>query len=239
MHLHIYKDEEVTTTALADWVSAFIQKTLKVKDSFTIALSGGETPRKLYKILASDFYTEKIDWSRVYVFWGDERYVPFTDERNNAKMAYDNLLSKVNIPPDQVHKIMTNITAEESAQQYEKILHQYFDDGQTTFDLVLLGMGVDGHTLSLFPGSEILQDDNSCVKAVHSKDKGDRITLMPSIVNRASAIAFLVTGGKKAKVLQQIMEEPEQHGYPPQLIQPTNGELYWFVDEAAAKYLKK
>jgi 6-phosphogluconolactonase len=235
MHLHVYKDAQQTTIALADWITSLIQKTLAVKDRFTIALSGGETPKKLYQTLASDPYREKINWTKLHIFWGDERYVPFNDERNNAKMAWDNLLSKVKIPSEQVHKIWTDITPEDSAKQYEKILHQYFDDKQTTFDLVLLGMGDDGHTLSLFPGSEILHDETSWVNPVHSKEKGERITLMPSVVNRSSAVAFLVTGENKAKVLQQIIKEPQQYNYPAQLIQPLNNELHWFVDETATK----
>ncbi len=238
MHLHIYKDAEEVTTALADWITELIRKTLEVKEGFTIALSGGETPKKLYQKLASAPFCEKIKWSRLHIFWGDERYVPFNDERNNAKMAYDNLLSKVNISSDHVHKIWTDITPEESAKQYAKILHQYFNDRQTTFDLVLLGMGEDGHTLSLFPGSKILHDQLSWVNAVHSKEKGERITLMPSVVNRSASVAFLVTGKNKAKVLQEVLENSALNNYPAQLIQPLNSELHWFIDESAAKYLK-
>ncbi|MDB5221911.1 MAG: 6-phosphogluconolactonase, eukaryotic type [Chitinophagaceae bacterium] len=235
MHLHIYKDADETTFALADWITTLIRKTVEVKDRFTIALSGGETPKKLYQTLASDAYREKINWNRLHIFWGDERYVPFNDERNNAKMAYDNLLGKVNIPPEQVHKIWTDITPEESAKQYEKILHQYFDDRQTTFDLVLLGMGEDGHTLSLFPGSEILDDNNTWVNSVLSKEKGERITLMPAVVNRSAAIVFLVTGKSKAKILQEVLQENKKENYPAQLIHPVNNELHWFVDEEAIK----
>ncbi|HUS00129.1 MAG TPA: 6-phosphogluconolactonase [Chitinophagaceae bacterium] len=237
MHLHIHKDAEETTLAVADWITSLIQKTLEVKDKFCIALSGGETPKKLYQALASDPYREKINWSRLHIFWGDERYVPFTDECSNAKMAYDNLLSKVKVPAEQVHKIWTDVSPEESAKHYEKILHQYFDDKQTTFDLVLLGMGEDGHTLSLFPDAEIVPGVNTWVTAVHSKKKGDRITLMPPVVNRSSAVAFLITGDNKAKVLHQILKEPEQHNYRAQLIQPLNNELYWFADKNAAQYL--
>ena len=234
MHLQLYKDAQETTTALADWIAELIQKTLEVKDRFSIALSGGETPKKLYQTLASDAYREKIKWDRLHIFWGDERFVPFTDDSNNAKMAFDNLLNKVNIPSEQVHKIWTDVTPEESARRYENILHKYFDEKQTTFDLVLLGMGDDGHTLSLFPGSEVLNDKNSWVNAVSSKEKGERITLMPAVVNRSAAIAFLVTGENKAKILQKVLENITSRNYPAQLIQPENGELYWFVDEAAA-----
>lgn len=239
MYLQVYKDSLETTTALADWMISLIQKTLEVKDRFTIALSGGETPKKLYQKLASDDYREKIKWDRLHIFWGDERFVPFTDDSNNAKMAFDNLLSKVNIPADQVHTIRTDITPEASAKQYENILHKYFNDKQTTFDLVLLGMGDDGHTLSLFPGNEILKEKKSWVSAVSSKEKGERITLMPTVVNRALSIAFLVTGEGKAKILHEVLGNVKQNNYPAQLIKPANGELYWFIDEEAAKYLKQ
>ena len=115
--------------------NSLINKTLKTQDRFTIALSGGETPKSFYTKISNDAYREKIDWSKLHIFWGDERVVPFNDDSNNAKMAYDNLLGKVNIPAEQIHMMRTDITPEESASQYEKILHQYFDDKQTTFDL--------------------------------------------------------------------------------------------------------
>jgi 6-phosphogluconolactonase len=237
MQLHIYKDAEETTIALADWIKALIQQTLEVKDRFTIALSGGETPKKLYQKLASVPYREIINWNRLHIFWGDERVVDFVDERNNAKMAYDTLLSKVAIPHEQIHKIRTDISPDESAKHYQNILHNYFDNKQTTFDLVLLGMGDDGHTLSLFPDSENFSGNNSWVKAINSKEKGERITLLPSVVNQSSAIAFLITGEKKAPVIKEVLEGKEQK-YPAQLIQPINKELHWFIDREAAKYLK-
>jgi 6-phosphogluconolactonase len=237
MQLHVYKDADEVCNALADWITGLVERTLLVKEKFTLALSGGETPKKLYQKLASQSYRGEIKWDRIHIFWGDERVVTFDDQRNNAKMAYDNLLSKVNIPADQIHKMWTDIIPEECAKQYEKILHKYFDDKQTTFDLVLLGMGDDGHTLSLFPGAEILHDNHSWVSAVHSKEKGERITLMPSVVNRSSEVAFLVIGENKARVIQEIIEKSEQHNYPAQLIHPANGELHWFADEGAAKYL--
>lgn len=239
MQLHVYKDADEVCNALAAWIATLIDATLQAKEKFIVALSGGETPKKLYQILAASPYVEKIKWERIHIFWGDERAVPFDDERNNAKMAYDALLSKVNIPADHVHKMWTDITLEESAKQYEKILHNYFDDKQTTFDLTLLGMGEDGHTLSLFPNSEILHDQTAWVNAVNSKEKGERITLMPSVVNRSAAVIFLITGEKKAEVLQEVLEDTSTKKYPARLIQPVNGELHWFVDEAAAKYLKK
>lgn len=238
MQLYVYKDADEVCSALADWITVLIDKTLQVKEIFTWALSGGETPKKLYSILATPPYNEKIKWNRLHFFWGDERFVPFNDEHSNAKMAFDNLLSKVNIPPGQVHKIWTDISPVESARQYQKILHKYFDDKQTTFDLTVLGLGEDGHTLSLFPGSEILNDQQSWVKAVHTEEKGERITLMPSVVNRSSAVVFLVTGKNKAKVLKDILEDGN-NSYPADLIRPLNNELYWFIDESAAQLLNR
>lgn len=239
MHVHVYKNADEVCKALAEWIAALIDKTLQVKEIFTLVLSGGETPKKLYKILSSSPFNKKIKWHRVHIFWGDERVVPFDDESNNAKMAFDNLLDKINIPHEQVHKIWTDINPEESARQYEKTLHQYFDNKPTTFDLVLLGMGDDGHTLSLFPGNDVLQDENNWVKAVRVKDKGERITLMPSVVNKSAAVAFLVTGKNKARVLAEIISQSGDKKYPAQLIHPLNAELLWFADEDAASYLNE
>jgi 6-phosphogluconolactonase len=238
MQLHIYKNVEETVIALADWMTELIRRTLEVKDRFTIALSGGETPKKLYRTLASDRYRGKINWNKLHFFWGDERMIPINDERSNAKMAYEYLLDHVDIPSSNIHTIFTDIVPDESALHYEKILHQYFDVKQITFDLALLGMGDDGHTLSLFPGSEALKDEQSWVKADNTEQKGmKRITLMPTVINRSAAIVFLVTGENKATVLAEIISNPTHEKYPAQLIQPANGELYWFLDEAAAKNL--
>ena len=177
----------------------------------------------------------------MHIFWGDERVVPFADERNNAKMAYENLLSKVDIPKANIHIMQTDIDPVTAAKEYEKILHSYFDNSDKSFDLVLLGMGKDGHTLSLFPSSPLLHEQQHWVNSVYVEDqKMYRITLMPSIVNKASAIIFLVTGAEKAKALHDVLEKSfGLKKYPAQLINPSNGELHWFVDEDAAKYLKK
>ena len=239
MQIHIYKDGDEVTSALAEWMAELIAKTLLTKDKFTLALSGGETPKALYKKLAASPYKEKIDWGKIHFFWGDERVVPFTDERNNAKMAYDNLLEKINVSEEQIHIMQTGIEPVNAAIEYEKILHQYFDDQPSTFDLVLLGMGDDGHTLSLFPNSLVLFQNNKWVTEILSKEKGKRITLLPSVVNLSSSIVFLVTGAAKATTLKKVLEgEYQPDKFPAQLIKPANGELHWFVDEEAAKDLK-
>ena len=240
MELQVYKDAQELSQAAAKWIAGLIAETLKVQDRFTIALSGGSTPKLLHKILAAPPCKDQIDWSKMHIFWGDERAVPFEDDRNNAKMAYDTLLNFVPVPPSQIHVMRTDIGPEESAAEYEKILHQYFDKTPNTFDLVLLGMGDDGHTLSLFPGTAIVHEEKAWAKAffLPAQDMY-RITLTKTIVNRAAHIAFLTTGTGKAHALKEVLKgayNPDL--YPSQEIKPVNGELHWFVDEAAAASLK-
>jgi 6-phosphogluconolactonase len=239
MKLHIYKNKEEMSEALASWMCEVIESTLKDQEYFTLVLSGGSTPQLLYKTLVSDKFKDKINWSRIHVFWGDERAVPYADERNNARMAHELLLNNVEIPANHVHIMRTDIEPNFSTDAYRKMLHDFFDNTSTTFDLVLLGMGDDGHTLSLFPGSTIIEEHKHWVNSVYIQEQEMyRITLMPKIVNRAAKIAFMVDGEKKAKMLQQVLQgEYKPSEFPSQIIKPENGELHWFVDEAAAQDL--
>jgi 6-phosphogluconolactonase len=242
MELHIFKNKEQLCNALAVWISDLITTTLQEQENFTLVLSGGETPKLLFKELASPVIKEKISWERVNIFWGDERVVPFKDERNNANQAYDLLIDKIDIPASNVHVMRTDIEPLFAAKQYESLLHNYFDHTQKSFDLVLLGLGDDGHTLSLFPGTSVLDEENkNWVNAIYNeKQEMYRITLMPEIVNRASNVVFLVEGSKKAEIFKRVIEgnyDPLQ--LPAQIIKPVNGELHWFVDEDAAKDLNK
>lgn len=240
MELHVYKNPDELSQAVAKWIADEIAATLKRQDRFTIALSGGSTPKLLHKILAASPYKEQIDWSKLHIFWGDERDVPFTDDRNNAKMAFDTLLNFVPVPPYHIHKMRTDIAPESSAAEYEQILHHYFDTTPLSFDLVLLGMGDDGHTLSLFPGTAAVHEEKAWAIAyfLQAQDMF-RITLTKTIVNRSARVAFLTTGTGKAHALKEVLKgayNPDL--YPSQEIQPTAGELHWFVDEAAAAGLK-
>jgi len=240
MELHRYKDGEALSQAAAKWIAARIGATLQKAGRFTIALSGGSTPKRLHQILAQSPYKEQIDWSKLHVFWGDERAVPFEDDRNNAKMAYDTLLNFVPVPAAQIHVMRTDISPEESASEYEKLLHQYFDKTPFSFDLVLLGMGDDGHTLSLFPGMPIVHEEKAWAKSfwLPAQDMS-RITITKTIANKSAAVAFLTAGAAKAHALGEVLEgayNPDK--YPSQEIKPT-GELHWFVDEAAAAGLSK
>lgn len=239
--MNIYDSKEKLSEGLASWICDLIKSTLQSQEFFTLALSGGETPQMLYKKLASEEYKEKINWKRVHIFWGDERAVPFDDDRNNAKMAFKNLVSHVDIPQAQVHKMRVDIEPLFSAKDYENVLQTYFGNTQKSFDLILLGIGDDGHTLSLFPGSPIIEETEHWVNAVYNeKQKMYRITLMPSIVNKASHIAFMVTGGNKSEILHSIIEgQYEPNILPAQIIKPENGVLHWFLDKEAAEKLIK
>lgn len=236
MQLHISKDPDELSRNVADWMTSVINNTLAGTDRFTIALSGGSTPQKLHNLLASPAYAESILWEKLYFFWGDERAVPFEDDRNNAKMAFDTLLDKVPVRKENIHIMRTDIAPEASAREYEGILHQYFDGKPHSFDLVLLGMGDDGHTLSLFPGTAIVHETTSWTKAFYlDAQKMYRISLTAPIVNLASNIAFLAVGSNKAHTLKEVLKgDFRPDTYPSQLIKPVNGELHWFVDKAAA-----
>jgi len=241
MEMHIAKDNNALSLELAAWMVDYIAATLKKRDRFTLVLSGGSTPQKLNTLLAASPYKEKIDWQKLHIFWGDERFVPFEDSRNNAKMAFDTLLNHVPVPASQIHIMRTNLAPELSAAAYEKTLKQYFpaDADSSSFDLVLLGMGDDGHTLSLFPGTHAMHIEDKLVTSLFLEQQDMyRITLTAPIVNRAACVAFLVSGGGKAPALKEVIEGDYQPDlYPAQVIQP-NGELHWFLDEAAAANLE-
>jgi 6-phosphogluconolactonase len=239
VELHKFKDAEALSEAAAKWIADIIAETLRSHPRFTIALSGGSTPERLHKILAAAPYKEQIDWSKLHIFWGDERAVPFQDSRNNAKMAFETLLNFVPVPAAHIHVMRTDIPPERSAIEYEKILHTYFGETGPSFDLVLLGMGDDGHTLSLFPGTAVIHEEKLWATSffLQAQDM-HRITLTRPIVNRAARVAFLTTGPKKAHALKEVLKgkyNPDL--YPSQTIMPQAGELHWFVDEAAAAEL--
>ncbi|SJZ40416.1 6-phosphogluconolactonase [Chitinophaga eiseniae] len=240
MELHIAKDPAQLSENVAAWISNYIQEVLQDQEKFTFVLSGGSTPKQLYSLLAKPPYAEIIPWEKIHFFWGDERAVPFEDERNNARMAFDVLLDKVPVIPENIHVMRTDIGPEQSAAEYEQILRKYFKDEEMTFDLVLLGMGDDGHTLSLFPGLPVVHEEEAWVKAffLPAQDMY-RITLTAPVVNDAACVLFLTTGANKALTLKSVIEGTfDADKFPSQLIRPQEGELHWFVDEAAASAME-
>ncbi|WP_375444605.1 6-phosphogluconolactonase [uncultured Fibrella sp.] len=223
----------------AEWITDYAELILQQRERFTIALSGGSTPKALHELLAQPPLRDRIDWSRVHVFWGDERFVPLTDERNNARMAYDTLLDHVPVPAAQIHIMKTDLPPDASMAEYEQTLHHYFDGHAYTFDLVLLGMGDDGHTLSLFPGTAVVNEEQAWTKAYFlTQQDMFRLTLTAPVVNRAAAVLFLVAGANKADALHEVLHGTYQPAkYPSQRIKPDTDEFVWFIDKAAAAKL--
>ncbi len=223
--------------------SRFIELARVAIDSegrFAVALSGGSTPLRAYQMLASDEFKETIDWAKVHVFFGDERCVPPTHAESNYRIADEALLSRVSIPARNVHRILGEGDAVANARLYEDELQTFFDnESWPRFDLVLLGMGDDGHTASLFPETEALAERRAWVAANWVEKLGVyRITLTAAAINASAHIIFLVTGAGKAARLREVISGPrEPERLPSQLIRPTRGTLEWLIDEAAAANL--
>ncbi|GAO42166.1 6-phosphogluconolactonase [Flavihumibacter petaseus] len=238
--LHIYPQPEAVAQAAASFIAERINTVLQKQERFTIALSGGSTPKRLHELLADAPYRDQIDWSRLHIFWGDERYVPLEDERNNGRMAYDTLLNHVAIPEDQIHLMRTDLPdPNAAARAYEQLLHRYFDGQPHSFDLLILGMGDDAHTLSLFPGTEVIHEMKRwCAAFFLDKQDMFRVTITRPVANASACILFLTTGKAKAPALKEVLQGARNiEKYPSQSIQPVNGELHWIIDQAAASEL--
>jgi len=214
---------------------------------FSVALSGGSTPKSLYSLLASNY--ADFPWNRTFLFFGDERHVPPSDPESNYRMVNEAMLSKISIPPANVFRVKAeNPDAAAAAAEYETQLRNFFKlkPGEfPRFDLILLGMGPDGHTASLFPGSEGLKEQSRLVIANWvEKFKTYRISLTFPVLNRAAEVIFLVSGPDKADLLRQVLEGKSPEGktdppYPAQQVQPEDGSLLWMLDEAAASKLTR
>ena len=209
-----------------------------------VALSGGSTPKKMGELLATPAYSERVAWDHLQLFWGDERFVPLASEESNAGEALRAFIDEAPIHPDDVHTWDTNdgITPAESARRYGQAIREVADSGSDVpvFDLVLLGMGDDGHTLSLFPDTAAIHNNEEIVVAHHvEKLNADRVTFTPLLANAARKVVFLVGGAGKAEMLQRVLEgEIDVDTLPSQVIRPA-GDLTWLVDEAAASKLEQ
>lgn len=240
----VLPDAAAITRRAADEFLKAVNEEIARKDSFTVALAGGSTPKALYSMLVDDpAYSSKIPWAKLRFFFGDERHAPPDSSESNFHMASQTLFSKGLIKPEQITRIKGEYPdAEKAALEYERDLRAYFKlkDGEyPRFDLVLLGMGEEGHTLSLFPGTKALQVTNRIVVSNWvGKLFTERITLTVPAANQASRVLFSVTRADKALALKAVLEgpyEPEQ--LPAQFIQPVNGKLLWLVDKDAGSQL--
>jgi 6-phosphogluconolactonase len=205
-----------------------------------MGLSGGSTPRALFRLLANPDFAPRIDWSRVHIFWGDERCVPPDHQDSNYGMARETLLDHVPLPEDNICRIRGEIDPQQAAAEYEQVLRIFFSNADTPrFDLLLQGMGDDGHTASLFAGTQALYERTRWVIENYvPKLEMWRITLTVGAINAAAHVIFLVTGQNKAATLREVLNGPHQpEYYPSQLVQPADGELIWMADAAAAARL--
>ena len=233
----------IAETAAAEFVEA-ARRAVQKKNSFTVALSGGSTPKALYELLVNNpLLQSMIPWKQTQFFFGDERHVPPNHADSNFRMATESMLSKAPVNAKQIHRIKGELaSAEEAAAQYEKELRTSFKlelGQQPHFDLILLGMGPEGHTASLFPGTKALREQERLV--IHNwvgKLFSDRITLTPPVLNNADRVIFMVHGAEKAPALKAVLEGPyEADQLPAQLIQPSGGSVLWLVDQTSAGML--
>lgn len=243
LELITFADKEAVSQAAAAEVQRCAEMAIAVRGKFTIALSGGSTPKRLFEILAQPPYRDAIDWSHVELFWGDERSVPQDHADSNYRMANEALISKIPIPPSQVHRMEADREdRDQAASDYEQALATATgaDAGgdPPALDLILLGMGPDGHTASLFPGSDALKITDKWVTPNFVK-KFDtfRMTFTRTMINRAHQVLFLVAGDDKAEPLLEVFTgPPDPERLPSQLIRP-QGDLVWYVDSAAVAKL--
>jgi 6-phosphogluconolactonase len=233
-----YPDGELLAQAAASlFVSQFKER---MASSFSVVLSGGSTPRRTYGDLAEKPFRDQIDWKCVHIFWGDERCVSLDDPRSNYKLAKDTLLSRVPIPESQIHPIYYGNDADQSATEYELLLKNYFKNSAPNFDFVFLGLGTDGHTASLFPGSQALEERNRWAVAVHKEGDGfDRVTLTLPVINHARMVAFLVEGEEKSEMVKNVLSSDRVAStLPAAYIKPLKGRLRWLIDAQAGKRIR-
>jgi 6-phosphogluconolactonase len=236
-----FADPESVSMAAAEFISSLADQSISSQGRFVLALSGGQTPRRVYEILATSPVRDEIRWDAVYIFWGDERCVSSSDPRNNASMARRALLDRVPVPLQQIHPIHGEMLPAQAAEVYELELRNFFNDQPPTMDLILLGLGADGHTASLFPYTPALNENKRWVVDVLLRDQDMyRITLTASFINQAKQVAFIVSGEEKSSAVQQVLEGnylPQL--YPAQLIRPIAGNVLWFLDAAASHKLRR
>jgi 6-phosphogluconolactonase len=239
MKLNIFNNDNEVLDALASAFSKIANDAITAKGKFSVALSGGSSPKKLYELLASA-YADKIVWEKVYFFFGDERYVPHTDKDSNYLMAKKALFEPLQINTSNIFPVDTSLPPKDAAKKYEEEIEQFFDEDELSFDLVLLGLGDNSHTASLFPFTPVLHDRTPGVREVFLEDQQVfRITLNAPLINESQHIAFLVYGEGKAIAVHHVLEDDEDiEEYPAQLIEPIVGDIQWFLDTAAASMLK-
>lgn len=237
MKLKVYNDKNEVAKAFSEHLKALIETS---ESDIHVALSGGSTPKAIFDYMAAN-YKNGIQWNKLHLYWGDERCVPPTDSESNYKMTLDHLLSKISFPEANIHRVLGENEPDTEAIRYGNLLTKQLpsDEDGPLFDLVILGMGDDGHTASIFPYNiELWDSENNCEVAIHPDSGQKRVTITGNVINNAKEVAFLVTGdNKKEKVVTIINELDGFEQYPAALVAPYSEKLTWFLDKAAAQNL--
>lgn len=239
MEIHVFKTPDETIKELADFFVAIVNESINKKGEYSLVLAGGSSPKKLFELLATEEYKSRINWQKIWFFFGDERYVPFTNADNNGLMAKKTLFDPLKIEKSKIFYINTSLTPQHAAADYEKKIRTYFKDKPIRFDLVLLGLGDNAHTASLFPYSSVIHENEALVSAPYIDEIGSyRITMTAPVINNSYTIAFLVYGNNKSKAVKNVLKAlKDVDRYPAQIINPKDGTVNWFLDEAAASML--
>lgn len=240
----VLPDLEGLSQAAARKFVEIAKATIDRGNTFNVVLAGGSTPKKMYELLSDKNgpFRSALDWQRIEFFWGDERCVLPDNALSNFRMADESLLMRLGIPAAKIHRFKSELLAPDAAADYESLLRMIFNTPAGTFprfDLILLGMGEDGHTASLFPNSDALHTNWNLVSAPFvEKFKSHRLTITPPVINHAENVMFLVAGADKALALREVLEgEKDPDRFPAQIVDPHSGNLFWFADESAAKLL--
>ena len=236
----IYRSPNELAIKFAEYFINRINEAAQKKKFLSVALSGGSAPDVLFSVLA-DHYSKSACWEYVHFFWGDERCVPPDHPESNYGIAKSKFLDKVDIPPSNVHRIKGEEDPEKEAARYSQEILSYTEemDGFPVFDLIILGVGEDGHTASIFPGNvQLFRSFKICETTVHPVSQQKRITLTGSVINNSDSITFLVTGKKKADIVEKILNSsPIAHNYPASFVVPLHGSLQWYIDIEAGRLL--
>ena len=237
--IKVFPNAESLAQATAEQVIEIAKQAIEHSGKFIISLSGGSTPSYLYSLLAKPPFRDQIPWNKTFVFWGDERVVASDSKLNNAYRARNLLLDHVPIPAININPIPVDLEPTKSAEKYESTIKNFFGKDAPSFDIILLGLGENGHTASLFPGSDVVFENKRLIREVYVEEqKMFRITMTPPLINQARNIIFMVTGNNKAEILKNVLFGPQQPDkFPAQIIKNEKGILYWFVDEKAAVLL--
>ncbi len=235
----IFKDKGELLNALAESICLVANKAIKEREQFNFVLSGGSSPKNLYELLASEKFRNKIDWTKTYFFFGDERFVPESDSERNSFMAQKSLFEDLEIKDSQIFKVDTSATPQLAAKNYYQRIKTHFGKKLIAFDFILLGLGDNAHTASLFPNTSVLNETEATIKDVFVKEVDMfRITMTAPLINQALNIAFLVFGNDKAEAVFHVLKDAagtiEQ--YPAKLIRQENNKIHWYLDQAAAHY---